>query len=100
MMVQDTSPPPRPRISKETLATLREALDRYVRGEFVDGDLDGAMTRLSSEARQRGVPPEEVLVELKSVWSTLSPGTARGVERSESALLQRVVTLCIKSYYR
>lgn len=100
MMVQDTSPPPRPRISKETLSTLREALGRYAGGEHVDGDLDGAMTILAAEARQRGIPPEEVLVELKTVWSTLPAVLSRGTARSEAALLQRVVTLCIKSYYR
>lgn len=100
MMVQDTSPPARPRISEETLGELRDALDRYVSGQQVDGDLDGAMTRLSTEARQRGIRPEEVLVELKNLWSTLPAVTSRGTDRSETPLLQRVVTLCIKSYYR
>ena len=100
MMVQDMSPPPRPRISTETLAALRDALDRHLKGAAVDGDLDGAMTRLGAEARERGVPPEEVLVELKSVWSRLSSSASRAAGRSDSELLQRAVTLCIKAYYR
>lgn len=100
MMVQDSSPPPRPRISTETLAILRDALHRYVQGQGSDDDLDGAIGRLSAEAHERGVPPEEVLVELKSVWATVPAVTTRAAARSEDGLLQRVVTLCIKSYYR
>lgn len=100
MMVQDMSPPPRERISTETLASLREALGRYAGDGRDSGELDGALTKLAAEARQRGIPPEEVLVELKTVWSTLPVAPSRRAADSETVLLQRVVTLCIKCYYR
>lgn len=100
MMVQDMSPPPRPRISTQTLASLRDALGRYAGGDAKDGELDGAMSAFSSEARERGIPPEEVIVELKSVWATLPATATRAAGRSDTDLMQRAVTLCIKSYYR
>lgn len=100
MMVQDTSPPPRQRISSETLAMLRDVLDRYVSGAAVEGEVDHAMSRLSAEARGRAIPPEEVLVELKSVWAAVPAVASRAAAQTEASLLQRVVTLCIKSYYR
>lgn len=99
-MVHDTSLPSRPRVSAETLEFLRAALEHYVGGARNDEDLDGALTRLAAEARQRGIPPEEVLVELKGVWSRLPSVRSRSAADSEAVLLQRIVTLCIKSYYR
>lgn len=100
MMAQDSSLPPRGRLSSETLGMMERALAGFARDGVEDATMNEALEQMATEARQRAIPPEEVLVELKQLWSTLPEAGRRSAPGEQSRLLQRVVTMCIKSYYR
>lgn len=91
--------PPRARLTSATLARVREALVDY-EGAPENGEpgLQEALAALSAEARENGVPPEDVLIALKQVWNDLPDAHRTPAERTRA--LQRVVTMCIKEYYR
>jgi hypothetical protein len=99
MMAHDWTPGP-VALSEETIAAVRSALERYV-GNSTDGDeLRASLQTISSEARDKSIRAEQLLVVLKDVWYTL-PGLRGTIEPTEQVrLLQRVVTMCIGEYYR
>lgn len=91
--------PPRARLTSATLARVREALVDYQGApEGAEPSLRGALAALSEEARGNGIPPEDVLIALKQVWNDLPDMHRAPAERTRA--LQRVVTMCIKEYYR
>ena len=100
MMAQDSSLPPRGRLSPETLQQIELALAGFARDGTDEHTMGEALDRMAREARQLAIPPEEVLVELKQIWTTLPMAGSRAASVEQSRLLQRVVTMCIKSYYR
>jgi hypothetical protein len=99
MMAYDSSQNPPSRLDDETVATVRAALRAYLSNDYDANALQHALVRLSTEARERGVLPEQVLVVLKDVWSTLPEVRAMPDLGEQVRLLQRVVTMCIKEYY-
>jgi hypothetical protein len=54
---------------------------------------------MAGEARARSILPEQLLVVLKDVWSSLPEVRSTHESREQISLLQRVVTMCIKEYY-
>lgn len=101
MMAPEPSFPERDRLSSETREILQQALASYAKsGTDGDGVMDSALARMAAEARERAIPPEEVLVELKTVWNTLPEISSWSIARDRAAMLQRIVTMCIKTYYR
>jgi len=100
MMVQDSSPPPRRPLSDETLAVVREALVAHARAPESGDDVHAALARLGDEARANGVLPEEMLVALKRIWADVAAHDVGTLPSDQHRLLQQLVTLSIKSYYR
>lgn len=96
-MAPDAVPTPGPAPSRATLDHLHRALLSFVRREEPDDALRTALGQLSAEARERGVPPEAVLVHLKQQWNSLPLASG---SNDRAATLQRVVTMCIKEYFR
>ena len=99
-MAPDPAAPLRPAPSRATLDDLHRALLSFVSHEAADGELRAALGRLSAEARERGVPPESVLVHLKQEWNSLPLADSHAGTNNRAAALQRVVTMCIKEYFR
>ena len=81
---------------KELQAALAEQLRR---GESPIPELSEVLKRVAREAREKNVPPEELLIALKQRWNSLAetmrPQSADQFER----VRQNLVTLCIKAYY-
>ena len=101
MMAHDSSPPLAARLAEETVARVRGALSRYLEDNEAGGlELRDALDAMATEARSKSMLPEQLLVVLKDIWYAL-PGV-RSLEDSgaQIRLLQRVVTMCIKEYYR
>jgi hypothetical protein len=101
MMAHDSSPPPAPGLAEETVTRARDALSGYLDDPEVHGpDLRDALDVMAAEARDKKMLPEQLLVILKDLWYTLP--AVRAVEDSgaQIRMLQRVVTMCIKEYYR
>ncbi len=53
-----------------------------------------------SEARDRGVRAEQLIVTLKSLWSALPEVQYADDRKEEARLLDELVRICISEYYR
>jgi hypothetical protein len=101
MMAHDSSPPPAPGLAEETIARARVALSQYLTKPDAGGDeLRIALDAMAAEARSKSMLPEQLLVVLKDIWYTLPAVRAIEDPGAQIRLLQRVVTMCIKEYYR
>lgn len=100
MMAPDSSVPPLAPFPGETLDTLRIALVSYVRNGESDADIRDALQQLAGDARARAIQPEEVLVHLKRVWASIPLTETQTTPVQNAHALQRVVTMCIKEYFR
>jgi hypothetical protein len=101
MMAHDSSPPPAAGLAEETVTRARVALSQYLEAPEVHGQsLRDALDAMASEARAKSMLPEQLLIVLKDIWYALP--AVRSIEDSgaQIRLLQRVVTMCIKEYYR
>lgn len=99
MMAHDSSHPPPSRLDDDTIAALRVALRQYLRDSSPSGALQQALLSLATEAREKELRAEHVLIVLKDVWYTLPEVRAMADSAEQVRLLQRVVTMCIKEYY-
>lgn len=99
MMAFDSSHTPPSRLDDETLESVRSAISAYLSRSDGDG-LHSALVTMSSEARAKELLPEQLLVTLKDLWASLPEVRAITDHGEQVRLLQRVVTLCIKEYYR
>lgn len=99
MMAHDSSHTPPSRLDDETVAAVRAALRAYVASSTDAVALRSALHRMSTEAREREVLPEQLLVVLKDVWGALPEVRAMPDAGDQVRLLQRVVTMCITEYY-
>jgi hypothetical protein len=99
MMAHDSSQPPSARIDDASLDAVRLALRAYLHDSEDASALRASLVRLSTEARARSVLPEQLLVTLKELWSTLPEVRAMTDAAQQIRLQQRVVTMCIREYY-
>ncbi len=99
MMAHDSSHTPPSRLDDDTVAAVRGALRAYLSPSADPTALQGALVRMSAEARERAILPEQLLVVLKDVWGALPEVRAMTDAGEQVRLLQRVVTMCIKEYY-
>ncbi len=99
MMAYDSSQPPPSRVDDDTLDELRAALRQYLVDNSSPRVLRNALLRMSSEAREKSILPEHLLIVLKDVWNALPEVGAMPDAAQRIRMLQRVVTLCIKEYY-
>jgi hypothetical protein len=101
MMAHDSSPPPAAGLAEETVARTRVALTRYLDdSEAAGAELRDALDAMAIEARSKSMLPEQLLVVLKDIWYALPAVRALEDSGAQIRLLQRVVTMCIKEYYR
>jgi hypothetical protein len=99
MMAHDSSHTPPSRLDDDTVAAVRDALRSYLSRAAEPATLQRALVRMSAEARERSLLPEQLLVVLKDLWGTLPEVRAMTDTGEQVRLLQRVVTMCIKEYY-
>lgn len=83
--------------SDETLAILRDALARCLAGEIDESGVCDALGVLAREAQERQLRAEAMLIAFKRIWNEI-PTTLEPRERQ--AMLDRLVRLCIDSYYK
>ena len=99
MMAHDSSPGDSA-LTDDTIEAVRSALVAYVQTPSRGEALHDALHILAQEAHDRSILPEQLLITLKEIWYGL-PSVQRMKEQDERLqLLQRVVTMCIKEYYR
>ena len=99
MMAFDSSRTPPSRLDPAAIAELRVALGAYLAKSEDRAPLQAALARLAAEARDKGIPPEQLLVVLKEIWNGLPEVRAASDASAQVTLLQRAVTMCIREYY-
>jgi hypothetical protein len=99
MMAHDSSHTPPSRLDDETVAAVQAALRAYLAASPEPAALRVALVRMSAEARERDMRPEQLLVVLKDLWGALPEVRSMTSASEQVRLLQRVVTMCIKEYY-
>ena len=119
MMAFDSTPPPRGELDPATTEAMRAAIASAVAVSAprlpggtspTEGDaaLHAMLRRVAHEARERSIPPERLLVLLKTMWrAALTEQRERSGEVAtdrqrveQDRRLGEVVTLCIAEYYR
>jgi hypothetical protein len=98
MMAHDSSPDP-VALGAATVNAVRDALVHYIHAPSQPTPLQGALERMASEAHDKTMLPEQLLVVLKDIWYSLPGVQAINDPNEQVRLLQRVVTMCIKEYY-
>lgn len=98
MMAHDSSVP-RPKLSAAAIAGLESALLKFLANQS-DTSLDDALRTLTAEAREKQIHAEHLLIVLKDVWFSLPKIREAPSGDPQNALLQRVITQCIREYYR
>ena len=91
---------PDPRIASDAAVTaLRTALQAHLRAAAPPTELVRVLRLVSAEARRKAVPVQQLLVAVKSAWSSIPE--ARQGERTglRDDMLDRIVSLCIEEYY-
>jgi len=102
MMIQrDTGPMPPNALAHETVDAVRRALQLHARDPVGDPtpELGTALHTLAREAREKAVPPEQLLITLKNVWQSLPEVESARDFTEQTRTLQRLVTICIKEYF-
>jgi|SRR4051812_40078700 hypothetical protein len=99
MMAHDSGHTPPSRLDDASIDLLRSALRDYLQDSKDPGKLQPSLLHIASEARTKEMLPEQLLVVLKEVWSSLPEVRSMTNTREQINLLQRVVTMCIKEYY-
>lgn len=87
-------------LSGATVARLRAVLTRHIaHPDTADPELGQVLRQVVTEARNRQIRAEQLIVILKNVWDSL-PEARYAIDREAQVLVrQRLITLCIKAYY-
>lgn len=90
-------PEPRP-LSKSTLEQVQRALQERRQSPGVGDDaLQTALQVMATEARERSIRPEELIVRLKQLIDE-APGNRAG-SGEDRRLRESMVTTCIRAYF-
>jgi hypothetical protein len=97
-------PPPRgplsPPLSADVVARLRDAGGQSALDPSTDdGPLRAAVAGVVAEAHRREMRPEELIPAFKSLLDSLPEMHAAQSRLEEARLRERLITLCIKTYY-
>ena len=99
MMAFDSSRTPPSRLEPERVAALRSALSAYLSDPAAPAPLQHALVAIATDAREKSMPPEQLLILLKEIWNALPEVRTMTAGSAQVTMLQRVVTMCIKEYY-
>ena len=83
--------------STAALEALRVAVAAYAAGETGDEPVCDALELLAREAHERKLHAEDMLLAFKRVWNELPPPENRS---RRERMFDRVVRICIDTYYR
>lgn len=93
-------PAPLGSLSSTATEAMVAALQQYlVRSDDVAA-LRAALHTVGREARVKRIPPEKLMIALKSLWATLPQARSASDAAQQGKLLERLITISIEEYYR
>jgi hypothetical protein len=78
---------------------LRAAFSRSVQAGSHGDDLKGLLSRAATDARQKGLQAEQLLLALKDIWYSLPQIATQPSNDVQTRLLQQLIARCIQEYY-
>jgi hypothetical protein len=99
MMMARNSPPKHPQLDPASTRMLESALLVYLANPTSATELQEVLRRIATEAREKKMHAEHLLIALKDVWFGLPQIQKAPDNEAQQRLLQKVVTLCIREYY-
>lgn len=100
MMAFDRTPtPPDHTLEPDTVDALRATFATGIQLGRHDPELGLVLQRAAREARDKQIPPERLLVALKTIWNSILATNAPPPATDETLLLQALVSRCIQEYY-
>jgi hypothetical protein len=99
MVAYDSRRPPTP-LSEPTREMLRSAIRTALsaRDESATA-LRPAVQTVAAEARERAMRPEELIIELKGIFTEALQGQKKSPGNDEHRVREWLVTNCLKAYY-
>lgn len=87
-------------LSGATVARLRSVLTEHMaHPDVANPELSRVLRQVVTEARNRQIRAEQLIVILKNVWDSL-PDVQYAIDReAQVQVRQRLITLCIRAYY-
>lgn len=89
---------PSQRLEAPTLDALRAVMQRAVRKGDHGMELQEVLARAATEAREKEMHAEQLLVIMKDLWHSLPDLRAADTDR-QNELLQELISRCITQYY-
>lgn len=89
---------PSQRLEAPTLDALRAVMQRAVRKGDHGMELQEVLARAATEAREKNIHAEQLLVIMKDLWHSLPDLRAADTDR-QNELLQELISRCITQYY-
>ena len=89
---------PSPRLEASTLDALRAVMQRAMRKGDHGMELQEVLARAATEAREKNIHAEQLLVIMKDLWHSLPDLRAADTDR-QNELLQELISRCITQYY-
>lgn len=86
-------------LNPSTVNDLRAALSRSLASGDHGEDLKALLKRAATEARDKGVQAEQLLVALKDIWYSLPDLSTQAGNDVQVRLLQQLIARCIQEYY-
>lgn len=90
---------PTPRLEADTVDSLRAVMDRALRRGNHGNELQEVLTRAAREAREKAIPPEQLLIIMKDLWHSLPELRRAGDSDRQTEMLQELISRCIERYY-
>jgi hypothetical protein len=89
---------PSPRLEAPTLDALRAVMQRAMRKGDHGMELQEVLARAATEAREKDIHAEQLLVIMKELWHSIPDLRAADTDR-QNELLQELISRCITQYY-
>lgn len=86
-------------LDPSTISELRVALAQSVEAGDHSEQLKSLLARAATEARQKGIQAEQLLVSLKDIWYSLPDLASNPPDERQTRLLQQLIARCIQEYY-
>lgn len=90
---------PSPRLEADTLDALRAVMQRAVRKGDRGQELQDVLARAATEARDKEIHAEQLLVVMKDLWYSLPDVRSTEDVDRQTELLQELISRCITQYY-
>ena len=91
--------PESPALDGAIVDELRSALTRSIQtGEHGDA-LKEVLARAATDARQKGMLAEQLLIAMKDIWYGMPEISTRSGDDAQTRLLQQLIARCIQEYY-